>query len=52
MPTTPLQFITTGLRFIAWQQADPEFMRLVYRTLQTNGVGRFVLLDPMHEVPP
>lgn len=51
MPTTPLQFITTGLRFIAWQQADPEFMRLVYRQLQANGVGRFVILDPMHEVP-
>ncbi len=51
MPSTPLQFITTGLRFIAWQQADPEFMRLVYRALQVNGVGRFVLLDPMHEVP-
>lgn len=51
MPTTPLQFITTGLRFIAWQQADPEFMRLVYRALQANGVRRFVLLDPMHEVP-
>lgn len=51
MPTTPLQFITTGLRFIAWQQADPEFMRLVYRALQANGVGRFVLLDPMHEIP-
>lgn len=51
MPTTPLQFITTGLRFIAWQQADPEFMRLVYRHLQANGIGRFVLLDPMHEVP-
>ncbi|WP_338468329.1 biotin carboxyl carrier protein [Novosphingobium sp. ZN18A2] len=50
-PTTPLQFITTGLRFIAWQQADPEFMRLVYRHLQLNGIGRFVLLDPMHEVP-
>ena len=39
MPSTPLQFITTGLRFIAWQQADPEFMRLVYRALQVNGVG-------------
>lgn len=51
MPATPLQFITTGLRFIAWQQADPEFMRLVYRQLQANGIGRFVLLDPMHEVP-
>jgi oxaloacetate decarboxylase alpha subunit len=28
MPRTALQFITTGLRFIAWQQADPEFLRL------------------------
>lgn len=51
MPATPLQFITTGLRFIAWQQADPEFMRLVYRRLQANGIRRFVMLDPMHEVP-
>jgi oxaloacetate decarboxylase (Na+ extruding) subunit alpha len=51
MPTTPMQFITTGLRFIAWQQADPEFMRLVYRRLQANGIRRFVILDPMHEVP-
>jgi oxaloacetate decarboxylase (Na+ extruding) subunit alpha len=51
MPTTPLQFITTGLRFIAWQQADPEFMRLVYRRLQANGIRRFAMLDPMHEVP-
>jgi oxaloacetate decarboxylase alpha subunit len=42
-----LQFITTGLRFIAWQQPDPEFMRLVYRQLQRDGIGRFVLLDPM-----
>ena len=49
MPRTPLQFITTGLRFIAWQQADPEFMRLVYRRLQMNGIGRFVMLDPMHD---
>jgi oxaloacetate decarboxylase alpha subunit len=50
MPRTPLQFITTGLRFIAWQQADPEFMRLVYRRLQINGIRRFIMLDPMHEV--
>lgn len=50
MPRTPLQFITTGLRFIAWQQADPDFMRLVYRRLQVNGIRRFVLLDPMHDV--
>ncbi len=49
MPRTPLQFITTGLRFIAWQQADPEFMRLVYRRLQVNGIRKFVMLDPMHD---
>jgi pyruvate/oxaloacetate carboxyltransferase len=46
MPRTPLQLITTGLRFIAWQQADPEFMRLVYRRLQANGIRRFIILDP------
>jgi oxaloacetate decarboxylase alpha subunit len=50
MPRTALQFITTGLRFIAWQQADPEFMRLVYRRLQINGIRRFIVLDPMHDV--
>lgn len=49
MPRTPLQFITTGLRFIAWQQADPDFMRLVYRRLQDNGIRRFIMLDPMHD---
>ena len=49
MPRTPLQFITTGLRFIAWQQADPDFMRLVYRRLQMNGIRRFIMLDPMHD---
>ncbi|MEZ5929392.1 MAG: hypothetical protein R3C55_13055 [Parvularculaceae bacterium] len=49
MPTTPLQFITTGLRFIAWQQADPDFMRLAYRRLQAAGIGRFIVLDPMHD---
>ena len=50
MPHTPLQFITTGLRFIAWEQADPDFMRIVYRRLQLNGIRRFILLDPMHDV--
>ena len=50
MPRTPLQYITTGLRFIAWQQADPEFMRIVYRRLQACGIRRFIMLDPMHDV--
>lgn len=50
MPSVPLQFITTGLRFVAWQQADPEFMRLAYRRLQMAGIRRFIVLDPMHDV--
>ncbi|NBC36698.1 biotin carboxyl carrier protein [Novosphingobium sp. FSY-8] len=49
MPDTVLQFITTGLRFIAWQQADPDFMAIVYRRLQANGIGKFIMLDPMHD---
>src|ERR1700686_3257328 len=40
MPDTPLQFITTGFRFISWQTADAEFMQLVYRRLGANGIRR------------
>ncbi|HLB30273.1 MAG TPA: biotin carboxyl carrier protein, partial [Gammaproteobacteria bacterium] len=49
-PDTPLQLITTGFRFISWETVDSEFMRLVYRCLMRNGIGRFVLLDPMHDM--
>jgi len=50
LPKVPLQFISTGFRFISWETADPEFMRLAYRTLMRAGIGRFVLLDPMHDM--
>ncbi|MDT8399353.1 MAG: hypothetical protein RQ899_12125 [Pseudomonadales bacterium] len=50
VPDAPLQLITTGFRFISWETADADFMRLVYRTLMRNGIGRFVLLDPMHDM--
>jgi oxaloacetate decarboxylase alpha subunit len=49
-PDAPLQLITTGFRFISWETADYDFMRLVYRTLMRNGIGRFILLDPMHDM--
>lgn len=49
MPNTPLQLITTGFRFISWEIADPEFMRLAYRRLVIAGVTRFIILDPMHD---
>jgi oxaloacetate decarboxylase (Na+ extruding) subunit alpha len=50
MPRTPLQFIGTGFRFISWEVAHPEFMRLVYDRLVGHGISRFVVLDPMHDM--
>jgi oxaloacetate decarboxylase alpha subunit len=50
MPHTPLQFITTGFRFISWQASDADFMRLVYRRLVANGLMRFAVIDPMHDM--
>jgi oxaloacetate decarboxylase (Na+ extruding) subunit alpha len=49
-PNTPLQFIGTGFRFISWEAADHDFMRLVYRRLVANGISRFIVLDPMHDM--
>jgi oxaloacetate decarboxylase alpha subunit len=50
MPNTPLQFIGTGLRFISWELAHPQFMQLVYERLVANGISRFVVLEPMHDI--
>lgn len=49
-PNTPLQFLTTGMRFISWEVASDEFMELVYRTLANNGIRRFCVMDPMNDV--
>lgn len=50
MPNTPLQFIGTGLRFISWETAHPEFMQLAYDRLVENGITRFALLEPTHDM--
>lgn len=50
MPTTPLQFIGTGFRFISWETAARDFMRLAYQRLIANGISRFIVLDPMHDM--
>ena len=49
MPNTPLQFMSTGFRFISWETAHPEFMALVFRVLARNGIRRFCLADPMND---
>jgi oxaloacetate decarboxylase alpha subunit len=48
MPRTPLQFLSTGFRFISWETASPEFMALAFKTLVNNGIRRFALADPMN----
>jgi oxaloacetate decarboxylase alpha subunit len=47
-PNTPLQFLSTGFRFISWETSSPEFMRLAFATLVKNGIRRFALADPMN----
>ena len=47
-PNTPLQFLSTGFRFISWETASPEFMKLAFGTLVKNGMRRFALADPMN----
>src|SRR6516225_4480194 len=47
-PRTPLQFLSTGFRFISWETASPEFMKLAFATLVKNGMRRFALADPMN----
>ena len=49
MPNTPLQFLSTGFRFISWETASPEFMGLAFQTLIKNGLRRFALADPMND---
>jgi oxaloacetate decarboxylase alpha subunit len=48
-PNTPLQFMSTGFRFISWETASPDFMELAFRTLARNGIRRFCLADPMND---
>ena len=48
-PNTPLQFMSTGFRFISWETANPELMALVFRVLARNGIRRFCLADPMND---
>ena len=49
MPQTPLQFLSTGFRFISWETASPEFMGLAFQTLIKAGIRRFALADPMND---
>jgi oxaloacetate decarboxylase alpha subunit len=48
-PNTLLDFITTGMRFIAWQPCDEDVMRLAFRCVVRNGIRRFQFAEPAND---
>jgi oxaloacetate decarboxylase alpha subunit len=49
MPETPLNFITTGMRFISWVPCDQDVMDLSFRLVVRNGLRRFQIADPSND---
>ena len=49
MPSTPLSYITTGMRFISWVPCDEDLMRLSFRCVVRNGIRRFQFADPTND---
>jgi oxaloacetate decarboxylase alpha subunit len=49
MPETPLNFITTGMRFISWTPAGEDVIRLVFRCVVRNGIRRFQIAEPSND---
>jgi oxaloacetate decarboxylase (Na+ extruding) subunit alpha len=49
MPNTPLNFITTGMRFISWSPAGEDVIRLAFRLVIRNGIRRFQIADPSND---
>jgi oxaloacetate decarboxylase alpha subunit len=49
MPRTPLTFLTGGMRFISWSPCDEDVMRLAFRCVVRNGIGRFQIIDPSND---
>jgi oxaloacetate decarboxylase (Na+ extruding) subunit alpha len=49
MPSTLLNFLTSGMRFISWLPCDQEVMRLAFRCVVRNGIRRFQIADPSND---
>ena len=50
MPETPLGFITPGMRFMAWERAPIDVMRLALRCVIRNGIRRIWVAEAMNDV--
>ena len=50
MPDTPLGFITPGRRFMTWEQAPEDVMRLVFKCIANAGIRRVWAIDPLNNM--
>ncbi len=50
MPDTRLGFITPGMRFMAWERAPLDVMRLALRCVIRNGIDRVWVAESMNDV--
>jgi oxaloacetate decarboxylase (Na+ extruding) subunit alpha len=50
MPETHLGFITPGMRFMAWERAPLDVMRLALRCVIRNGIDRVWVAESMNDV--
>jgi oxaloacetate decarboxylase alpha subunit len=48
MPRTLLTFLTTGMRFISWEPAEEDVIRLAFRLVVRNGIRRVQVAEPMN----
>lgn len=49
MPSTLLNFLTSGMRFISWLPCGEDVMRLAFRCVVRNGIRRFQIADPSND---
>ena len=50
LPRTPLRFITPGMRFMAWERAPLDVMRLALRCVVRNGIRHIWVAESMNDV--
>jgi len=49
MPNTMLNFLTTGMRFISWEPAEEDVIRLAFDCVVRNGIRRIQVAEPMND---
>jgi oxaloacetate decarboxylase alpha subunit len=49
-PTTPLTFLTNGIRFVRWERSPESVMRLGLRLVIRHGIRRVQIAEPMNDV--